>query len=54
MTTTFKLRRVDLQRQGYNPASVADPLYLRDDAAGTYVPYSEAALRRLGLPPFAG
>lgn len=54
MTTTFKLRRVDLQRQGYNPAHFADPLYLRDDAAGTYVPYSEAALQRLGLPPFAG
>jgi len=37
VTTTFKLRKVDLQREGYDPARVEDPLYLRDDAARTYV-----------------
>ncbi|MEB2283817.1 MAG: hypothetical protein B6D46_11140 [Polyangiaceae bacterium UTPRO1] len=37
-TTTFKLRKVDLQAQGYDPARVDDPLFLRDDAACTYVP----------------
>ena len=50
MTTTFKLRRVDLQRQGYDPANFSDPLFVRDDDAARYVPYSEAALRRLGVP----
>ena len=37
VTTTFKLRKVDLQRDGYDPARVSDPLYARDDAARTYV-----------------
>jgi fatty-acyl-CoA synthase len=37
VTTTFKLRKVDLQRDGYDPARVSDPLYVRDDAAHTYV-----------------
>lgn len=52
MTTTFKLRRVDLQRQGYDPANFVDPLWVRDDAAASYVPYSEAALQRLGVAVF--
>ncbi|MDX1466049.1 MAG: long-chain-acyl-CoA synthetase [Halomonas sp.] len=54
MTTTFKLRKVDLQRQGYDPERCGDPLYLRDDRAGTYRPYSRALLDALGLPPFQG
>jgi fatty-acyl-CoA synthase len=53
LTTTFKLRKVDLQRQGYDPRAFDDPLYVRDEKAGTYQPYSEAALRNAGLPPFS-
>ncbi|MBV0934584.1 long-chain-acyl-CoA synthetase [Marinobacterium weihaiense] len=52
MTTTFKLRKVDLQRQGYCPEQCQDPLYVRDDKAGTYRPYSAEALADVGLPPF--
>ena len=52
MTTTFKLRKVDLQRQGYDPDQCKDPLYVRDDKTGTYRPYSAAALADAGLPPF--
>ena len=52
LTSTFKLRKVDLQRQGYDPAAFADPLYVRDDGAGTYRPYSAEALAAIGLPPF--
>ena len=37
VTTTFKLRKIDLQRDGYDPARVSDPLWVRDDAARTYV-----------------
>ena len=37
VTTTFKLRKLDLQRDGYDLARVTDPLYVRDDAARTYV-----------------
>ena len=54
MTSTFKLRKIDLQRQGYNPALFDDPLYVRDDQAGSYLPYSTELLARLELPAFAG
>lgn len=52
LTTTFKLRKVDLQRQGYCPQACTDPLYLRDEQAGTYRPYSAQLLQRLELAPF--
>ncbi|HLV16288.1 MAG TPA: long-chain-acyl-CoA synthetase [Pseudomonas sp.] len=52
MTSTFKLRKVDLQRQGYCPELCGEPIYLRDDAEGRYVPWSEARLEKLGLPAF--
>jgi fatty-acyl-CoA synthase len=37
VTGTFKLRKVDLAKEGYDPAVVKDPLWLRDDAARAYV-----------------
>jgi len=54
MTTTYKLRKIDLQRQGYDPDLFDDPLYVKDDSAGCYVPVTAQALARVGLPPFAG
>ena len=54
LTSTFKLRKVDLQRQGYAPELFADPLYVRDDSTSTYQPYSLEVLARIGLPPFVG
>ncbi len=36
MTGTFKLRKVDLQREGWDPGSVSDPLYVRVDSEGRY------------------
>ncbi len=53
LTTTFKLRKVDLQRHGYDPRAFDDPLYVRDERAGTYRPYSDEALKAADLPPFA-
>ena len=32
-TGTFKIRKVDLQREGFDPDAVRDPLFVRDDAA---------------------
>ena len=52
MTASFKLRKVDLQRQGYDPTAFDDPLYVRDERQGTYVPWSEAALAQAGFAPF--
>lgn len=53
MTSTYKLRKSDLQRAGYDPANFSDPLYVRDAADATYVPYTAEALARLGVEPFA-
>lgn len=52
MTTTFKLRKVDLQKQGYNPAAFEDPLFVRDEANGTYAPYSKEVLHAAGFREF--
>ena len=38
VTGTFKLRKVELQREGWDPAKLEDPLFVRDDAARAYVP----------------
>jgi fatty-acyl-CoA synthase len=54
LTSTFKLRKVDLQRQGYAPGLFADPLFVRDESTRTYQPYSLQVLARAGLPPFTG
>lgn len=49
MTGNYKLRKVDLQRQGYDSAQVSDPLFVRDDNAKTYVPLDASnALLPLG------
>jgi fatty-acyl-CoA synthase len=53
MTTTFKLRKFDLQREGYDTRAIVDPLFLLDAEAGRYVPITSAALERAGLAPFA-
>jgi fatty-acyl-CoA synthase len=38
MTSTYKLRKVDLQREGFNAAVVKEPLYVRDALSQNYVP----------------
>jgi fatty-acyl-CoA synthase len=52
VTGTFKLRKVDLQAEGYDPARFDDALYLLDHANATYSPYSEQLLEALGVAPF--
>ena len=53
MTTTYKLRKVDLQAQGYDPARCGDPLYVRDEEEKTYLPLSPEVLARAGFAAFA-
>jgi fatty-acyl-CoA synthase len=36
MTSTFKLRKLQLQEDGYDPTHVRDPLFVRDEARATY------------------
>ncbi len=38
VTGTLKQRKVELRDEGYDPTRIADPLYVRDDAARAYVP----------------
>ncbi len=42
VTGTFKHRKTDMVREGFDPAVVADPLLFRDDEAGCYAPLDEA------------
>ena len=36
VTGTFKQRKVDLVREGFNPSAIGDPLYVFDFAEGRY------------------
>ena len=49
MTGNYKLRKVDLQRQGYDTSLVSDPLYHRDDNAKTYVSLNVVAPAKRAL-----
>ncbi len=46
-TSTFKQRKADLVRDGFDPEKVRDPLFFDDVAAGSYVPVDAALYRRL-------
>jgi fatty-acyl-CoA synthase len=54
LTSTFKLRKIDLQRAGYDSSRTRDPLYVRDAKAGSYLPLNAATLAALAIAPFAG
>jgi len=47
MTGTLKQRKLTLAAEGYDSTRVADPLFVRDDAARTYVPLTEAQLDQI-------
>ena len=49
LTANFKLRKVDLRSQGFDPRKVSDPLYVVSHRQSTYVPLDEAALRELDI-----
>ena len=50
LTANYKLRKVDLRRQGFDPRKVADPLYVVSHRQRSYVPLDGAALAELGIP----
>jgi fatty-acyl-CoA synthase len=45
MTGNYKLRKVDLQREAFDVTRVSDPLFVRVESAGTYLPLTEARLQ---------
>jgi acyl-CoA synthetase (AMP-forming)/AMP-acid ligase II len=46
-TATFKLKKQDLLEQGFDPAKVRDPLFVRDPQSGAYVPLDAALHARI-------
>ncbi|XP_065715720.1 long-chain fatty acid transport protein 5 [Patagioenas fasciata] len=38
VTGTFKQRKTQLVRDGFDPGAISDPLFIRDDRAASYVP----------------
>jgi len=47
VTGTLKQRKLALAAEGYDPARVTDPLFVRDDAARAYVALTPAVLAEL-------
>merc|ERR1712150_295919 len=41
LTATFKLKKRDLQRDGFNPETVKDKLYMMDNKSKTYLPLTQ-------------
>ena len=42
ITGTFKHRKVELVKEGFDPESVSDPIYFNDPAAKAFVPLDKA------------
>ncbi|MGH7654394.1 MAG: long-chain-acyl-CoA synthetase [Gemmatimonadaceae bacterium] len=47
MTSTFKPRKLDLMRDGYDPSRTADALWFSDRAAGTFARIDQALFERI-------
>jgi len=47
VTGTLKQRKIDLQRDGYDPSRITDPLFFRDDAAQRYAPLTKDLFERI-------
>ncbi|WP_120966874.1 long-chain-acyl-CoA synthetase [Comamonas sp. lk] len=45
MTGNYKLRKVDLQKQGFDLQQIKDPLFVRDDRLKTYLPLTPEAVQ---------
>jgi len=46
-TGTFKHRKVELVRDGFDPARIEDPLFFRDDEAGGFIPVDGSLYQRI-------
>jgi fatty-acyl-CoA synthase len=47
VTGTFKQKKVDLVREGFNPLATKDPIFFSDPQANTYVPLDAGFYLRL-------
>jgi fatty-acyl-CoA synthase len=47
VTGTFKQKKIDLVREGFNPAATSDPIYFNDPAARAFVQIDPALYQRI-------
>ena len=47
VTATFKQKKVDLVKQGFDPGAIADPIYFNDPAAKAFVRLDSALYDRI-------
>jgi len=47
VTSTFKQKKVDLARQGFDPTATDDPIYFNDPAAKAFVRLDPALYQRI-------
>jgi fatty-acyl-CoA synthase len=46
-TSTFKIKKIDLAQQGFDPRTVSDPIYVNDPAAKAFVRIDEPLYERI-------
>jgi len=48
ITGTFKHRKVELVKEGFDPDAISDPIYFNDPAAKAFVPLDKALYEKIG------
>ena len=48
ITGTFKHRKVELVKEGFDPEAISDPIYFNDPAANAFVPLDKALYEKIG------
>jgi fatty-acyl-CoA synthase len=46
-TTTFKIKKIDLAQQGFDPRTIHDPIYVNDPTAKAFVQIDTALYKRI-------
>jgi hypothetical protein len=47
VTGTFKHRKVELVREGYDPSKVSDPIYIIDNQNKTYIDLNDEKFEKI-------
>ncbi len=47
LTGTFKIRKTDMQAEGFDPGKISDPLFYLDAERQTYQPLDAAAFQQI-------
>lgn len=47
LTGTFRMKKVVLQNDGYNPFNIKDPLYFLDSSSNSFIPFTSDLYQQL-------